>query len=503
MKKILFIIISAFLLNACSKEQADLSALAEEPPHITKAYKFKTTDSHITTGIKVPYSVVKTAIHNGLKDFESVPLNGSIDCSVDKEVKLGPVKKTVRIPCSASYEGLLHIKQAGEIQVTRFIDKSSSLHKLKLSAPVQVSGKVGLRGKAAKKLGLSNKNVDATVIVTLILDFGLKPDWNAYADVAIQHTWRTPPRIEIIRGQYITFTKQADKYIAKKLQDMPAQINTMLATLKLKDKVQQVWKAYSIPVKKLPLNEPVNLLIVPKQVVISNIHYADNFLNLALGVKVITGLHLGSKATLPETGQPVLSKIKTGQPEFKLVLPVYVHYGLIKEQLSNAIKGKSFKQKTDVGVINIQVEDIYVYPSNNKMVVGVEFKADVDGKLLRTRGKLFLVSKPVLNKAGTVLSLTQVSFSREFNNALLNAITYVFKTKINQLIEEKAKFDLTTSINKTLAIMKKELRSQQKKSQFKISLNKPDLRVSQLVLGADQLILEAKLTGLVNLQLQK
>ncbi len=503
MKKLLFIIISVFLLNACSKEQADLSALAEEPPHTTKAYKFKTTDSHIATGIKIPYSVVKTAIQKGLKNFESVPLNGSIDCSVDKEVKLGPIKKTIRIPCSASYEGLLHIKQAGEIQVVRFIDKNSSLHKLKVSAPVRVSGKVGLRGKAAKKIGLSNKNVDATVTVTLILDFGLKPDWNAYANVAIQHTWNTPPRIEIIRGQYITFTKQADKYIAKKLKEMPEQINTMLATLKLKDKVQQAWKPYSIPIKKLALNEPVNLVIVPKQAVISDIHYANNFLNLALGVKVVTGLHLGSKTVLPKTGQPALSKIKINQPEFKLVLPVYVSYALIKEQLGNAIKGKSFKQKTDVGVINIQIEDVYVYPSNNKMVIGVQFKADVDGKLLKTSGKLFLVSKPTLNKAGTVLSLTQVSFSREFNNALLNAITYVFKSKINQLIEKKAQFDLTASINKTLAIMKTELRSQQKDSQFKISLNKPALRVSRLALGNEQLILEAKLTGLVNLQLRK
>ncbi len=497
----LFIII-LILLNGCSKEQTDLSALAKEPPHSTQSYKFKTTDSHIVSTIKIPYSLIQSAIQKGLQDFETVPLKGTIDCSVDKEVKLGPIKKTVRIPCSSSYEGLLHIKQTGNVQVTRFTNEGSTQQKLKVTAPVKIFGEVGLRGKTAKKLGLSNKNVDASITVTVILDLGLQKNWAAYVNADVQHTWNTPPRIEIIRGKYITFTKQADKYIAKKLKEMPQYINSALTSLKLKDKVAKAWKAYAIPLDKLPINEPVNVVIIPKHAVFSDIHYTAQFVEFAVGIKITTAVHLGSKIKLPELGQPKLTKIKAGQPVFKLVLPVYVNYKLIKEQLNKALTGKSFKQKTDVGDINIHVKEVYIYPSNNKIVIGVKFKADVNGKLLKTTGKLFLVSKPTLNKSGTRLSLTRVSFSREFNNALLNAITYVFKTRINKLIEEKAQFDLSDTIKQTLTMLKKELYSQQKNSQFKIHLNQLKLRVSQLVVGAQQLILEAKLTGLVNLQLQ-
>ena len=101
----------------------------------------------------------------------------------------------------------------------------------------------------------------------------------------------------------------------------------------------------------------------------------------------------------------------------------------------------------------------------------------------------------------TTLRLTAVEFSRDFNNALLNAITYVFKTKINKLIEFKAHFDLTETIQKTLKIIKTELSKNQKKSKFKVLLNKPKLRLSQVVVGPKQLIIESKLSGFVSIQL--
>ena len=91
----IILIASTNLLTACSKKQADLSALAEEPPRTTKQYKFKSTDSDITAEIRIPYDVIKSAITKGLSDFETIPLHGTVDCSFDKEVKLGPLKKTI------------------------------------------------------------------------------------------------------------------------------------------------------------------------------------------------------------------------------------------------------------------------------------------------------------------------------------------------------------------------------------------------------------------------
>jgi len=489
-------IASASILNGCSKEQADLSALAEEPPHTTDYYKFKTSDSDISAGIRIPYQVLKSAIKKGLADFDTVPLNGTIDCSIDKEVKLGPLKKMVHIPCSSSYEGLLHIEQSGEILVT------NKQNKLLLAAPVRVYGIVGLRGKTAQELGLKNKNVDAAVTVQITLDFGLNADWNAFANVTVEHQWNSAPRIELIKGQHVTFTSQADKFIDKKLQELPGFINTQLASIDLKSTVSKVWKAYSIPLKQLPIDEDVNLSITPKQAAISDIIYDNNALTMALGLKIQIGLHLGKNPVAENIAPPILSRIKTNQPEFKLYLPMHIDYKIIEKQINQAINNQTFKQKTDVGDININVKQVFVYPSNNKIVIGVEFTADVNGEHLKTTGKLFLVSKPVLNEAGTSLRLTQVSFSRDFNNALLNAITYVFKTKINTLIETKANFDLTESINQTLGLMQSELDKNQKNSRFTIHLKKPTLRLSQIVVSSKQLIIESKLTGFVNVQLQ-
>lgn len=492
---ILLFVLSATVLSSCSKEQADLSALAEEPPHTTSTYKFKTSNSDITAGIRIPYKVIKSALKKGLDDFDTIPLNGSIDCSVEKEVKIGPFKKIVRIPCSSSYEGLLHIKQTGDITVI------NKLNKLLLAAPVRIYGNVGLRGKTAQELGLKNKKVDADITVKITLDFGLKEDWNAYANVKIEHQWNSPPRIELLKGKHVTFTKQADKFISKKLKEVPGLINSKLSSLDLKGIVSKSWKAYSIPLKQLPLEEEVNLSITPKQAVISDIIYNIDALTMAVGLKIQTGLHLGKKPITKKLTQPILSKIKTSKPAFKLYLPVYVDYKVIEKQINQALKSKSFKQKTDVGDININIKEIFVYPSNEKIVIGVKFNADVNDEHLKTTGKLFLVSKPVLNKAGTSLRLTEVSFSRDFNNALLNAITYVFKTKINTLIETKAHYDLTESIKETLTVMKTELDKNQKDSKFKVHLNRPKLRLSQVVVGSKQLILESKLTGFVDVQL--
>ena len=489
------LITSTTILNGCSKKQADLSALAEEPPRTTNQYKFKSTDSDITAGIRIPYKVIKSAITKGLTDFETIPLQGTVDCSFDKEVKLGPLKKTIRIPCSSSYEGLLHIEQSGEISV---VNKNN---KFLLTAPVRVFGTVGLRGKTAQKLGLKNKKVDAAITINIALDVGLKTDWNAFANVDIKYQWNSSPRIEIIKGKHITFRKQADKFISKKLTELPQLINTQLDNLDLKSTVSKSWKAYSIPLKDLPIEEKVNISIIPKQAIISNIKYNSDSLTLAVGLKIKTGLHLGKEPLKRNISPPMLKKIKASNPAFKLYLPVHVDFDVIEKQIRKAINGKTFKQKTDVGTINIQIEDVFVYPSNNKIAIGVKFNTNLDDENLKTSGKLFLISKPKLNKAGTTLRLTAVEFSRDFNNALLNAITYVFKTNINTLIESKAQFDLTKSIQKTLKTLKTELSKSQNKSKFKILLNKPKLRLSQVVVGSKQLIIESKLSGFVNIQL--
>ena len=369
-----------------------------------------------------------------------------------------------------------------------------------LTAPVKVFGIVGLRGKTAQKLGLKNKKVDATITINIELDFGLKTDWNPFANVDVNYQWNSSPRIEIIKGQHITFETQADKFISKKLNEMPQLINAQLASLDLKTTVSKSWKAYSIPLNDLPIEEKVNISIIPKQAVISDIKYNSDSLVLAVGLKIKTGLHLGKEPIKHKVPPPTLKKIKASNPAFKLYLPVHVDFDVIEKQIRKEINGKIFKQKTDVGIINIQIEDVFVYPSNDKIAIGVKFNTNLDNENLKTSGKLFLVSKPMLNKAGTLVRLTAVEFTRDFNNALLNAITYVFKTKINTLIESKAQFDLTESIQKTLKIMQTELSQNQKNSKFNILLNKPKLRLSQVVIGSKQLIIESKLSGFVSIQ---
>jgi len=490
---ILLIVLS---LSGCSKEQADLSALAEEPPRIANQFKFNASDSQISSGITIPYTVIKAAIYKGLENFETVPLEGTVDCSFDKEVKLGPIHKTVKIPCSSSYEGLLTIKQTGDITVTR------SHNNLLLIAPVHVYGTVGLTGKTAQKLGFKDKKVDTRVKISLTLDFGLNTDWSPYVNVQVKHHWLSAPRIEVVKGRHMTFTKQADKFINLKLKEMPALINMQLAKLNLKQTISKSWKSYAIPINNLPIEDKVTLNITPKKASISNIIYTDTALNMAVGLNITTGLHLGKQAKPKKLTLPQLNKISSQQPAFKLLLPVHIKYQLIEDQINKKLAGQSFKQKTDVGDINIEVKNIFVYPSADKIVIGVSFTANVDGKHLKTDGKLFLVSKPVLDKNGTRLRLTKVSFSRDFNNALLNAITYVFKSKINQTIEQKAQFNLQPTIAKTLKLMKSELDKNQKDSGFAVKLTKPQLKLSRLILDAEQLVLEASLSGYVNVQLK-
>ena len=97
-------------------------------------------------------------------------------------------------------------------------------------------------------------------------------------------------------------------------------------------------------------------------------------------------------------------------------------YEILTLQLRAVANGQTYSRDTPAGEIEVTINDVEIYPSGNRLVVGVNLKADFPSSALDTKGSVYLIGTPVVER-GTTISLPDLAFTRVLDNDFWNAAT--------------------------------------------------------------------------------
>ena len=136
------------------------------------------------------------------------------------------------------------------------------------------------------------------------------------------------------------------------------------------------------------------------------------------------------------------------------------------------------------------------------MAVGVDFAASIPGKIFDVSGKIWLTAKPVVDASGTKVSLVNVVLYRQLSNPIWSAFTLVAAGELARQVEEKATYDLGSSIAKAKQALVSALQDPSKTGGVRIALADPKLALGRVVVAKEGLFVEGLLSGGLTAQLE-
>ena len=193
---------------------------------------------------------------------------------------------------------------------------------------------------------------------------------------------------------------------------------------------------------------------------------------ITIDVKVEAKTEVSTSAT-PSTALPPLpplARVAAALGDLAIALPVRVNYDALRTALKAEFAGKVFTASVTGKTAAVTIADIFVYPSRDKIVLGLEFVAQAPGRLFDTKGKVFLTAKPVTENDGSIIRMTEVTFARNLDNALWSSFSVIFEKQIKTLIANKGRIDLSPELARQLADLKAKLSDTKKTGGVRISI---------------------------------
>ena len=109
---------------------------------------------------------------------------------------------------------------------------------------------------------------------------------------------------------------------------------------------------------------------------------------------------------------PKLEKYSFEENLIALTVPLSIEYNVLEENLNNQLAKDSLKYEEKN--TKIEVLEFEMYPSGEEVTVGIKLSAKIPGRILSTKGKIYLTAKPSITKKEFVLK--NISFSTEGEN---------------------------------------------------------------------------------------
>lgn len=380
---------------------------------------------------------------------------------------------------------MINVKRDGSITIARGLQHNT----IRLAVPISFDGQVGFSGDLAKKLSLNKKNFDGaiTAIADLSLDIG--QDWCPNINVSTDFNWRDKARIEIIGGVWIPIADQVSGSLRDALNKLTESIKSSISCERIRAEVSKVWNARSFFVS-IPSSGNLHINVDPIDLGFSGLNVTDDRVEFVLRAKAKIEVATSPIADASKS-LPPLERVPLDQGQITLFVPLRASYEPLVVSLSSAVKDKEFSADTSIGKATVKVNDVTIYPSQERLVAGISFKADLPRTFLDTSGQVFLSGVPTVDSTGQVISVKNMQFTRILDNDLWNMLSAIFETQIKREIERAAVLDLSKSIEQSKAAISTELSKVQTQSGVNIELNNQNIGIRQIVPADKELFVEA------------
>lgn len=396
-------------------------------------------DSSLALNVTVPLAKVRDAVS------QTVPSEfpfGGFGTDACLEFNLGGWGVIKGKTCAGTrYEGVAHV--SGPISI------SGTGNTLTVAVPLEVNGNGGLRGDLAGGLKLDKKNFRAAfrIVATASLDLGA--DGCPVMSVSPGIEWIDNPRVEIVERVWVDVKGEVEGKLRDKLNSLASTLSQSVHCDDLRNELAKVWRVHTLPIPGVDAL-PASVHLVPISLGFSGLAIDNDNIRFGLLLKARTEVSTETTAPTDVGYLPALVKVAAEPGHLSLSLPIRANYQTLAKALTTTFGGKTFESRLAGANVSVTPTGFAIYPSGDKLAVGISFSAKAPWHLFDASGQIFLTAKPVIEKNGTVIGLTEVAFSRKLDNALYTALSVVFEQQINTAIIGVAQIDLTETIAEQL-----------------------------------------------------
>lgn len=274
-------------------------------------------------------------------------------------------------------------------------------------------------------------------------------------------------------------TSQVKKQVKAQLEKLENEIDKQIEATNIKKSLEEVWDELQKP---LAIGNYGYLYIQPKSMALSDLKFDNNKALLDLNMNVSPFVSTESRE-LKKTTLPNLETFKKSEG-FDLAMDIHASYDSLTSFINKAFKGKVF----DLNGKKIIIKELKIDGTQDAKML---FKMLFEGS---KRGTLYLTGTPLLDFENQKVSMSELDFDVETKNIVLKTAKWLFNNKILEEIKKMAVFDLKLIVGDTKKTINNQLNTEIT-SGVKLNGKIEDVKINELFLGSNYLILRTKFTG--------
>ncbi len=359
-----------------------------------------------------------------------------------------------------------------------------------------------------------NAKISETAEARAIINIDVKPhinkDWSISVDMAPDIIWSKRPTMKLLEVVKITLQSKVEPKLKKKMENFVKKVPQHLADLKIKEKVNTVWKNIQEPIK-LDDDSDIYLLFKPEEISYSGLHIVDNILQTTISAEGKTKIVLGNPTTVDckKSGLCTLGSIPHQKGKFNFHLPVSISYqellnisnenflegysiDFIKSALPGVLKVSNPKiRKSSAGTLSISANINYDNRSTWLKTIDVFNWFDIEGEIT-------FKGTPRIDKQSRCLVLEDLVYDSTTNSDLFDLLVDAAELEpLSSYFTTLMKFEFGKKIDDAVIKANKAF-SSFSKDDLTVSASLHMASIDDLMINDEKITISTQLSGVVN-----
>jgi hypothetical protein len=316
--------------------------------------------------------------------------------------------------------------------VTGYIERTGPVYLRaegnRLTAEIKLEGSVygqGARGLARLVHGVAQGAMNVFVEAKP----RLTRDWAVDLNMAQSYRWTEPPMLRIF-GRDIPIAQRVEPQIRAQSRRVEGEVAAKMRAIDVRRKAETAWRHAFTPVQ---IADNVWLRMTPQSVAFAGVHTTSDVLEGAIEFSGPVETDFGGTApTVNPTPLPQLGSDITDPGHFEFLVPLTLSYQVLREVVQ-PVASQAF---------NATVKDVEVYPSNGKLVIGLQFGTPLAGVDATSDGWVYMTAQLKPDSAGNALVLDGAQLLAGTPNATTLDISKIFEAARQKVLADyKPQYD--------------------------------------------------------------
>lgn len=359
---------------------------------------------------------------------------------------------------------------------------------VRVAVPIRFDGWAGFTGDLAGVLKLNRKNFEAAVDAWVDLSIDVGPNWCPRVSGTADFRWVTPAKVEVAGGVWVPIDGLVEDELRARMRELKTALESAIDCQPVRAELGKLWAAQSVP---LPAGGGLegHLQLQPTGMGFSGLKVGAQAISFTVQAQAKVSV-ADKPLERAELALPALERVAAAPGRIALAVPVHAPYGQLTAAVEAAVVGRSFSADTPAGSVEVKVKGVRLYPSNENLVIGLDFEADLPGRVLDVTGQVFLYGRPMVDGSGRRVSVADLKFSRILDNAVWSAASLVFEQQIREAVAGAATLDLGSAMEEAKTLLANQLASVHARTGVRVDLSHPRIAIGRIVPAQDVLVVE-------------